>query len=141
MMAFGPRVTTAVGVALVAFSASLLAALPTVEAATQGDTPYAATRLIGRWRALMNTTLEESRAFAAEPVTELMEVFVSPGAVRLVQDKASEEQVRKIDEVVERFALATVRAGRRQPDGSTIVDDAAVEAAQQAVCPVYPFCQ
>lgn len=109
-------------------------------AAAQGDTPYAATRLIGRWRALMNTTLEESRAFAAEPVAELMEIFVSPGAVRLIQDKATDEQVEKIDAVVERFALAAVRAGHRQPDGSTIVEEAAIESAQAAVCPVYPFC-
>lgn len=113
---------------------------PVLAAAAQGDTPYAATRLIGRWRALMNTTLEESRAFAAEPVAELMEVFVSPGAVRLIQDKATEEQVEKIDAVVERFALAAVRAGYRQPDGSTIVEEAAIESAQAAICPVYPFC-
>jgi hypothetical protein len=109
-------------------------------AASQGDTPYAATRLIGRWRALMNTTLEESRAFAAEPVAELMEIFVSPGAVRLIQDKATDEQVEKIDAVVERFVLAAVRAGHRQPDGSTIVEEAAIESAQAAICPVYPFC-
>ena len=109
-------------------------------AAAQGDTPYAATRLIGRWRALMNTTLEESRAFASEPVAELMEIFVSPGAVRLIQDKATDEQVEKIDAVVERFVLAAVRAGHRQPDGSTIVEEAAVESAQAAICPVYPFC-
>lgn len=109
-------------------------------AAAQGDTPYAATRLIGRWRALMNTTLEESRAFASEPVAELMEIFVSPGAVRLIQDKATDEQVEKIDAVVERFVLAAVRAGHRQPDGSTIVEEAAIESAQAAICPVYPFC-
>jgi hypothetical protein len=113
---------------------------PALAAASQGDTPYAATRLIGRWRALMNTTLEESRAFAAEPVAELMEIFVSPGAVRLIQDKATDEQVEKIDAVVERFALAAVRAGHRQPDGSTIVEEAAIESAQAAICPVYPFC-
>jgi hypothetical protein len=113
---------------------------PVLAAASQGDTPYAATRLIGRWRALMNTTLEESRAFAAEPVAELMEIFVSPGAVRLIQDKATDEQVEKIDAVVERFVLAAVRAGHRQPDGSTIVEEAAIESAQAAICPVYPFC-
>ena len=50
----------------------------------------------------------------------MMEVFVSPGAVRAVQDKLNEEQLKKADAVVERFALAVVRVaeppGRRQSD-------------------------
>lgn len=106
----------------------------------QGDTPYVATRLVARWRALMNTTLEESRAFASEPVTELMEVFVSPGAVRLVQDKASDEQIQRIDAVVQRFALAVVSRGEKQPDGSVIVEESDVDEAGKGICPVYPFC-
>jgi hypothetical protein len=104
------------------------------------DTPYGATKLIWRWRGIMNATLEDARAFASEPVTDMMEVFVSPGAVRAVQDKASEEQLKKADAVVERFALAAVRQAQRQPDGSRIVDEEAVQAAEKATCPVYPFC-
>ena len=46
------------------------------------ETPYAASRLIGRWRTIMNRTLEDARAFAGEEVSDLMEEFVSPGAVR-----------------------------------------------------------
>lgn len=107
----------------------------------QGETPYAATRLIGRWRAIINSTLEDSRAFASEGVGELMEIFVSPGAVRLVQDKANDDTLRKVDAIVERYALAVVKAGARQPDGSVIVGEAAVDSAERAVCPVYPFCQ
>ena len=64
------------------------------------ETPYAATRLIGRWRTIMNQTLEYTRAFAAEEVTDLMEAFVSPGAVRAVQDKATETQLKKADEAL-----------------------------------------
>ena len=93
-----------------------------------------------RWRGIMNKTLEESRAFASEPVTDLMEVFVSPGAVRAVQDKLNEEQLKKADAVVERFALTVVRLASRQEDGSRIVEEEAVEAAEKATCPVYPFC-
>jgi hypothetical protein len=104
------------------------------------DTPYEAARLIGRWRTVMNRALEDSRAFAAEPVTDMMEEFVSPGAVRAVQDKATEEQLKRADEVLERFVQAMVRAGTRQPDGSVIVEQSALEPAEQSVCPGYPFC-
>ncbi len=131
-----PTMTVAVVLALLAAGA----ASDAVDAAVQEGTPYAATRLIGRWRAIINATLEDSRAFAPEAVGELMEIFVSPGAVRLVQDKANEDAVRKADAVVERYALAVVKAGARQPDGSVIVGEAAVDAAERAVCPVYPFC-
>ena len=70
----------------------------------------------------------------------MMEVFVSPGAVRAVQDKLSEEQLKKADAVVERFTLAAVREAKKQDDGSRIVDEKAVQAAEKATCPVYPFC-
>ena len=106
----------------------------------QNDTPYVATKLIWRWRGITNATLEESRAFASEPVLDMMEVFVSPGAVRAVQDKLNEEQLKKADAVVERFALAVVRLASRQDDGSRIVEEEAVQAAEKATCPVYPFC-
>jgi hypothetical protein len=108
--------------------------------AGQTDTPYVATRLIWRWRGIMNQVLEDSRAFASEPVVDLMEVFVSPGAVRAVQDKLGEEQLKKADAVVERFALAVVAAAQRRDDGSRIVEEPAVDAAGKAICPVYPFC-
>lgn len=110
-------------------------------ASQDADTPYVATRLIWHWRGLMNEVLEESRAFAAEDVTDAMEVFVSPGAVRAVQDKLSAEQLKKADGVVERFALEVVAASTRRDDGSRIVEEAAVEKARRAVCPVYPFCE
>jgi len=104
------------------------------------ETPYAATRLIGRWRTVMNQTLEDTRAFAAEEVTDLMEAFVSPGAVRAVQDKATEAQLKKADEALERFVYAMVKASQRQPDGSVVVEATAIEPAAKAICPVYPFC-
>jgi len=89
----------------------------------------------------MNQTLEDTRAFAAEEVTDLMEAFVSPGAVQAVKDKASEAQLKKADEVVQRFVYAMVRAGTRQPDGSVVVEASAIEPAVRAICPVYPFCE
>jgi len=88
----------------------------------------------------MNQTLEDARAFASEPVADAMEVFVSPGAVRAVQDKLKEDDLKKLDLVVQRFADKVVDASTRRPDGSRIVEEAAVEAGGTAVCPVYPFC-
>jgi hypothetical protein len=112
----------------------------TAAAQNSNETPYAATRLIGRWRTIMNRTLEDTRAFAAEEVTDLMEEFVSPGAVRAVQDKATEAQLKKADEAVEQFVYAMVKVSKRQPDGSVVVEASAIESAQKAICPVYPFC-
>ena len=106
----------------------------------QQDTPYVATRLIWHWRGIMNTILEDSRAFASEGVTDDMEVFVSPGAVRAVQDKLSQADLKKADAVVERFAYAVVANASRQDDGSRIVSEDAVQAAAKTTCPVYPFC-
>ncbi len=126
-------------VVLVLLSLLGLAFGPAAEAQPP-DTPYAATRLIWRWRGIMNTTLEESRAFAPEEVIDLMEEFVSPGAVRSVQDKANEEQLKKADAIVERFAFAVVRASARQSDGSVMVAAEAIASAERSVCPVYPFC-
>lgn len=112
----------------------------TLASQNSNETPYAASRLIGRWRTIMNRTLEDTRAFAAEEVTDLMEEFVSPGAVRAVQDKATEAQLKKADETVAQFVYAMVKASNRQPDGSVVVEASAIEPAQRAICPVYPFC-
>src|SRR5436190_24221622 len=86
----------------------LMAAATPAAAQQSGDIPYAAARLIGRWRAVMNRALEEDRAFASEAVADLMEGFVSPGAVRAVQDKAGEPELQKADEALRRFVDAMV---------------------------------
>src|SRR3954462_3017933 len=96
------------------------AAAVTAQNADVNEAPYAATRLIGRWRTVMNRTLEDSRGVASEPGADMMEEFVSPGAVRAVRDKANEEQPKRADAVLERFVYALVKAGSRQPDGSVI---------------------
>jgi hypothetical protein len=118
----------------------LCAPAPTVLAQASNETPYAASRLIGRWRTVMNRTLEEDRASAGEPVTDRMEEFVSPGAVRAVKDNASDDQLKRADEALERLVHAMVKASTRQPDGSVIVEESALEAGERAICPVYPFC-
>lgn len=88
----------------------------------------------------MNNTLEDSRAFAAEEVTDEMEIFVSPGAVRAAREKAPESVLKKADEALVEFVRAMIKASARQPDGSVVVERSAIEPAERAICPVYPFC-
>jgi hypothetical protein len=121
-------------------AAVLSSSASNLTAQARSDVPYEAARLIGRWRTVMNRTLEEARASAAESVTDRMEEFVSPGAVRAVQDKAPEEQLKRADAALERLVYAMVKAGTRQPDGSVIIEEAALEPGRRAICPVYPFC-
>jgi len=101
----------------------------------------AATRLVWRWRGVMNQALEDYRAYAEEAVTDRMEEFVSPGALRATRDKATEEQLKRADGVLLRFVDAIVKGSDRRPDGSVIVVAEAIEPAQKSICPIYPFCE
>jgi hypothetical protein len=118
----------------------LLALLTVSPRAQSDDAPYAASRLVARWRTVMTLALDESRASASEEVADLMEEFVSPGAVRATRDKASEEKLRQADETLRRFVDAMVKASARQPDGSVIVEPSSLPPAVKAICPAYPFC-
>ena len=136
-----PNATTTRTLRLAMAASTLLGTVMQAQGGSgQQDTPYVATRLIWHWRGIMNTILEDSRAFAPEGVVDDMEVFVSPGAVRAVQDKLSEAELKKADAVVERFSYAVVDNATRRDDGSRIVNEEAVQAAAKTTCPVYPFC-
>jgi len=126
--------------ALIVAAAVVSSAGSVLVAQAPNEVPYEATRLIGRWRTVMNRALEDARASATESVTDRMEEFVSPGAVPAVQDKASEERLKRADDALERLVYAMVKAGTRRPDGSVIVEEAALDPARRAICPVYPFC-
>lgn len=106
----------------------------------QDRSAYQATTLIRRWRVIINTTFEERRASAQEPIMDSIEVAISPGAVKAVQDRATEQRLKTIDAAVQRFANAMVGAGERLPDGSVAISEDAIYAALKAICPVYPFC-
>jgi hypothetical protein len=135
-----PPPSLARATAMVLLCAAGCCSMPAAFSAQADQTPYEATKIIWRWRAVMNLALEDDRAFAAEEVIDLLEEFVSPGAVRVVRDKADEEQLKKADAVLQRFVDAMVAAGKRQPDGSVIVEADAIEPAVRSICPVYPFC-
>jgi hypothetical protein len=106
----------------------------------QDRSAYRATELIQRWRIIINTTFEERRAAAEEPVMDSIEIVISPGAVKATQDAANEQRLKTIDAAVERFALAMVAAGEHSPDGSVVITETAIDAGLKKVCPVYPFC-
>jgi len=109
-------------------------------AGAQDRSAYRATELIQRWRIIINTIFEQRRAAAEEPVSDAIEIAISPGAVKATQDRVNEQRLKTIDSVVERFALAMVAAGEHTPDGSTVITEQAVDAGLKKVCPAYPFC-
>jgi hypothetical protein len=125
---------------LLGLSAAVVLALVALPEAGQDRTPYQAQGIIARWRAIVLTTFEERRASAEEPIVDSIEIVISPGAVKVVQDKANEQRLKDADAVVRRFALAMIAAGDPFPDGSVGITEDAIDAALKKICPVYPFC-
>lgn len=125
---------------LLGIATAVMIASSTLPAAGQGGTPYQAQGVIARWRAIVLTTFEERRASAEEPIMDSIEIVISPGAVRVVQDKANDQRMKDADAVVQRFALAMVAAGEPFPDGSVGITEEAIDNALRKICPVYPFC-
>lgn len=119
---------------------ALSVAVATAALGAQDRTAYRATELIQRWRIIINTIFEERRASAEEPISDAIEIAISPGAVKATQDGVNEPRLKTIDAVVERFAVAMVAAGERSGDGHTVITEAAVDAGMKKVCPAYPFC-
>ena len=109
------------------------------------DAPYRAAELVQHWGLIINETFESLKAFSSDefndPVMDLVDQFLSIGAVRAVQDHATEPQLKSADAAVKRFAIAMVEAGNRQSDGSTQVTEESFEAGRRKICPQYPFCQ
>jgi hypothetical protein len=107
----------------------------------QSDSPAVqAARLVTRWTIIVTERFETSRAFKSDATDELVDQFISMGAVRAVEDKAGEDKLRAADAAIDRFAIAIIRAGNRREDGSVEVTDESVVAGRSAVCPIYPFC-
>jgi hypothetical protein len=107
----------------------------------QDRTAYQATDLIKRWKVIVSTTFEERRAYAEESVMDSIEVVISPGAVKAVQERATEQRLKTVDAAVRRFANAMVASGERSQNGSVVITEEAIDAGLKTICPVYPFCQ
>jgi hypothetical protein len=105
-----------------------------------GGTATQAAQLVTRWTIIVSERFERSRAFKSDSVDELVDQFMSIGAVRAAREKAPEEALKRADETIDRFAMAIIKAGERRDDGSTEVTEGAFYAGRQSMCPVYPFC-
>src|SRR5437899_1001123 len=79
--------------------------------------------LVIRWQQIVYPKFEDARAFISEENTDILNAFMSGGAVKSIQDrKATPADVKKADEAIARFVNAMIAAAPRQPDGSRIID-------------------
>ena len=99
-----------------------------------------AAALIVRWKQIVYSRFEDARAYIDEENSDAINAILSQGAVRAVQDRLDAPGIQKIDATAGRMADAIVKAGKRQPGGSLILDGESREKGLDAVCPVYPFC-
>jgi hypothetical protein len=137
----------AVALLLLFLSVATSVATPIATFSTQNgnSAAYRASELVQRWSGIVNQTLESMRAFSTDEfedeVTNLVDQFLAIGAVRAIQDRATDAQLKSADAVVKRLATAMVEAGTRQSNGSTQVTPQSFEAGRKKICPQYPFCQ
>jgi hypothetical protein len=99
-----------------------------------------AAALIVRWKQIVYSRFEEARAYVDEENSDAVNAILSQGAVRAVQDRVDAPGLQRIDGTAGRMADAIVKAGKRQPGGSLILDAESREKGLDVVCPVYPFC-
>jgi hypothetical protein len=105
---------------------------------------FQADKLVNHWHEIVETTFEDHRAFTTDEwedqVYEILDSFMAGGAVRAIQDKATEQQLQKADEAIRKLALGMIEAGERLPDGTTHITPESIPPAVKKVCPQYPFC-
>ncbi len=99
-----------------------------------------AAALIVRWKQIVYSRFEEARAYIDEENSDAVNAILSQGAVRAVRDRVDAPGLQKLDATAGRMADAIVKAGKRQPGGSLILDAESREKGLDTVCPVYPFC-
>ena len=98
--------------------------------------------MVIHWQQIVYPKFEDARAFISEENTDILNAFLSGGAVKSIQDrKTAAADMKKADEAVTRFATEMLRAATRQPDGSRVLDAASYQTARDRICPLYPFCQ
>jgi hypothetical protein len=98
--------------------------------------------MVIHWQQIVYPKFEDARAFISEENTDILNAFLSGGAVTSIRDrKTTAADVKKADEAIGRFVNAMIGATPRQPDGSRIIDANAYQTAREKSCPLYPFCQ
>jgi hypothetical protein len=97
--------------------------------------------MVIHWQQIVYPKIEDARAFISEENTDILNAFMSGGAVTSIRDRmTTAADVKKADEAITRFVNAMISAAPRQPDGSRIIDANAYQAAREKTCPLYPFC-
>ena len=97
--------------------------------------------MVIHWQQIVYPKFEDARAFISEENTDVLNAFLSGGAVTSIRDrKTTAADVKKADDAITRFVNAMISAAPRQPDGSRIIDASAYQAAREKTCPLYPFC-
>ncbi|MBZ5558213.1 MAG: hypothetical protein LAO77_13145 [Acidobacteriia bacterium] len=97
--------------------------------------------MVIHWQQIVYPKFEDARAFISEENTDILNAFMSGGAVTSIRDrKTMPADRKKADEAITRFANAMISAAPRQPDGSRILDATAYQTAREKTCPLYPFC-
>lgn len=109
-------------------------------ASAQDNDVKRAAELAARWRRNAHQRFATERAWTSEQTGEMLELFIVGGAARAVRESATGEQLSEADTGIDRFAAAMVKAGTRQPDGTTRLGEDSFVAAKSSICPLYPFC-
>jgi hypothetical protein len=118
----------------------LLAVIASLLFPQQSDLQRAHAMVI-HWQQVVYPKFEDARAFISEENTDVLNAFLSGGAVTSVQDrKTTPADLKAADEAIARFANEMIRAATRQEDGSRVLDAAAYQTAREKTCPLYPFC-
>jgi hypothetical protein len=99
-----------------------------------------AAALVVRWKQIVYSRFEDARAYIDEENSDAVNRILSQGAVRAVQDRVDAPGLQKTDAAAGRIADSIIKAGKRQPGGSLILDSESREKGLDAACPVYPFC-
>jgi hypothetical protein len=126
------------GAPLVIAAAIMAIAAAGPQRATDADR---AAELVVRWQQIIYPRFEDARAYISEENSDQVNALLSQGAVKAVRDRVDAPGLRKVDNAVERFAAAMIKAGARQPNGSLILEADAYGKALDALCPLYPFCE
>jgi hypothetical protein len=129
---FGLRLIGSIGLCL------SVAGIASAQRETDADRAAA---LVVRWKQVVYARFEDARAYIDEENSDAVNRILSQGAVQAIRDHVSGARLQKIDDVAGRLADAIIRAGKRQPGGSLILDAESREKGLDATCPVYPFCE
>lgn len=133
MRAWMAAIAVTLPVALMLSAAPLLARRQGGKPETEAER---AVVLVVRWKQVIYPAFEDARASIEEEESDHVNALLSQGAVRAVRDRVDAPGLKTIDAAIARLATAILEAASRQPSGSLIIDEAALEKGLAAACPL-----